>query len=73
MFAEELSLLRFADGAWQDCTLLPARPVEADVYQALVLSARVRLPGQERLPRRADRPFGRRGSSALTLAIAVMP
>ena len=69
MFAEELSLLRFADGAWQDCTLPPARPVEADVYQALVLGVRDYL-GKNGFP---GALIGLSGGvdSALTLAIAV--
>ena len=69
MFAEELSLLRFADGAWQDCTLPPARPVEADVYQALVLGVRDYL-GKNGFP---GALIGLSGGvdSALTLAIVV--
>ena len=34
-FAEELAVLRFADGAWLDRGVPAARPVEADVYDAL--------------------------------------
>ena len=37
MFAEALSLLHFADGCWQERSVPAERPVEADVYQALVL------------------------------------
>ena len=60
-------MLRFADGAWLDRSV-PARPVEADVYDALVLACAT--TGQERLPRRL---IGLSGGvdSALTLAIAV--
>lgn len=40
MFAEELSILHFADGVWQERALPTARPEEADVYDALVLGVR---------------------------------
>ncbi|MBN9695012.1 MAG: NAD+ synthase [Zoogloea sp.] len=69
VFAEELALLRFADGAWQDRQLPPARPVEADVYDALVLGVRDYL-GKNGFP---GALIGLSGGvdSALTLAIAV--
>ncbi len=69
VFAEELALLRFADGAWQDRQLPAARPVEADVYDALVLGVRDYL-GKNGFP---GALIGLSGGvdSALTLAIAV--
>ncbi len=69
VFAEELALLRFADGAWQDRQLPTARPVEADVYDALVLGVRDYL-GKNGFP---GALIGLSGGvdSALTLAIAV--
>ncbi|WP_374243641.1 NAD+ synthase [Zoogloea sp.] len=69
MFAEALSLLHFADGRWQERKVPEARPVEADVYQALVLGVRDYL-GKNGFP---GALIGLSGGvdSALTLAIAV--
>ena len=69
MFAEELSLLHFADGRWQERSVPAERPVEADVYQALVLGVRDYL-GKNGFP---GALIGLSGGvdSALTLAIAV--
>ena len=69
VFAEELALLRFAEGAWQDRQLPAVRPVEADVYDALVLGVRDYL-GKNGFP---GALIGLSGGvdSALTLAIAV--
>jgi NAD+ synthetase len=69
VFAEELSTLRFANGAWQDRGSAPLRPVEADVYDALVLGVRDYL-GKNGFP---GALIGLSGGvdSALTLAIAV--
>ncbi|KAB2968555.1 glutamine-dependent NAD(+) synthetase [Zoogloea sp.] len=69
VFAEELALLRFAEGAWQDRQLPEPRPVEADVYEALVLGVRDYL-GKNGFP---GALIGLSGGvdSALTLAIAV--
>lgn len=69
VFAEELALLRFAEGAWQDRQLPESRPVEADVYEALVLGVRDYL-GKNGFP---GALIGLSGGvdSALTLAIAV--
>ena len=68
-FAEELAVLRFADGAWLDRGVPAARPVEADVYDALVLGVRDYL-GKNGFP---GAIIGLSGGvdSALTLAIAV--
>ena len=69
MFAEELSILHFADGVWQERALPTARPEEADVYDALVLGVRDYL-GKNGFP---GALIGLSGGvdSALTLAIAV--
>lgn len=69
VFAEEVSTLHFVDGAWQDRAILPVRPVEADVYDALVLGVRDYL-GKNGFP---GALIGLSGGvdSALTLAIAV--
>ncbi|NML25938.1 NAD+ synthase [Zoogloea dura] len=69
VFAEELAMLRFAEGAWQDRQLPESRPVEADVYEALVLGVRDYL-GKNGFP---GALIGLSGGvdSALTLAIAV--
>ena len=69
MFVEELSILHFADGLWQERGLPAARPVEADVYEALVLGVRDYL-GKNGFP---GALIGLSGGvdSALTLAIAV--
>lgn len=69
MFAEALSLLHFADGRWQERSVPAERPVEADVYQALVLGVRDYL-GKNGFP---GALIGLSGGvdSALTLAIAV--
>ncbi len=69
MFAEGLSLLHFADGRWQERSVPAERPVEADVYQALVLGVRDYL-GKNGFP---GALIGLSGGvdSALTLAIAV--
>ena len=69
VFAEELCTLRFVDGAWQDRASAPLRPVEADVYDALVLGVRDYL-GKNGFP---GALIGLSGGvdSALTLAIAV--
>ncbi|MBS0353239.1 MAG: NAD+ synthase [Proteobacteria bacterium] len=69
VFAEELHLLQFADGAWQGGGVPAARPVEADVYEALVLGVRDYL-GKNGFP---GAIIGLSGGvdSALTLAIAV--
>ncbi|MDD3355109.1 NAD+ synthase [Zoogloea sp.] len=68
-FTEELSVLRFDDGAWRDQGVPDARPVEADVYDALVLGVRDYL-GKNGFP---GALIGLSGGvdSALTLAIAV--
>ena len=68
-FAEELAVLRFADGAWLDRGVPAARSVEADVYDALVLGVRDYL-GKNGFP---GALIGLSGGvdSALTLAIAV--
>ena len=69
VFAEELHLLQFADGAWQGGCVPAVRPVEADVYEALVLGVRDYL-GKNGFP---GAIIGLSGGvdSALTLAIAV--
>lgn len=69
VFAEELHLLQFADGAWQGGGVPTVRPVEADVYEALVLGVRDYL-GKNGFP---GAIIGLSGGvdSALTLAIAV--
>lgn len=69
VFAEELHLLQFADGAWQGGGVPAVRPVEADVYEALVLGVRDYL-GKNGFP---GAIIGLSGGvdSALTLAIAV--
>ncbi|MBS0368725.1 MAG: NAD+ synthase [Proteobacteria bacterium] len=69
VFAEELHLLPFADGAWQGGSVPAVRPVEADVYEALVLGVRDYL-GKNGFP---GAIIGLSGGvdSALTLAIAV--
>ncbi|MCK6394462.1 NAD+ synthase [Zoogloea sp.] len=68
-FREELTLLQFADGAWRDQGVPDVRPVEADVYDALVLGVRDYL-GKNGFP---GALIGLSGGvdSALTLAIAV--
>jgi len=68
-FAEELAILHFADGRWQERRVPAARPIEADVYDALVLGVRDYL-GKNGFP---GALIGLSGGvdSALTLAIAV--
>ncbi len=68
-FAEELAILHFADGLWQERGVPAPRPVEADVYEALVLGVRDYL-GKNGFP---GALIGLSGGvdSALTLAIAV--
>ncbi|MGL4409948.1 MAG: NAD+ synthase [Zoogloea sp.] len=68
-FVEQLQILRFADGAWLDRSLPADRPLEADVYEALVLGVRDYL-GKNGFP---GALIGLSGGvdSALTLAIAV--
>ena len=68
-FVDELTVLSFADGAWRDQGVPDVRPVEADVYDALVLGVRDYL-GKNGFP---GALIGLSGGvdSALTLAIAV--
>jgi len=68
-FVDELTLLQFSDGVWRDQGVPDMRPVEADVYDALVLGVRDYL-GKNGFP---GALIGLSGGvdSALTLAIAV--
>ena len=68
-FVDELTVLSFADGAWRDQGVPDVRPVEADVYDALVLGVRDYV-GKNGFP---GALIGLSGGvdSALTLAIAV--
>ena len=68
-FVDELTVLSFADGAWRDQGVPDVRPVEADVYDALMLGVRDYL-GKNGFP---GALIGLSGGvdSALTLAIAV--
>ncbi|HMW50648.1 MAG TPA: NAD+ synthase [Rhodocyclaceae bacterium] len=69
VFAEDLTLLTFAGGAWEEQTIPAPRPLEADVYDALVLGVRDYL-GKNGFP---GAIIGLSGGvdSALTLAVAV--
>ncbi|HRH72318.1 MAG TPA: NAD+ synthase [Zoogloea sp.] len=68
-FVDELTLVQFSDGVWRDQGVPDMRPVEADVYDALVLGVRDYL-GKNGFP---GALIGLSGGvdSALTLAIAV--
>ena len=68
-FVDELTLLQFSDGVWRDQGVPDMRPVEADVYDALVLGVRDYL-SKNGFP---GALIGLSGGvdSALTLAIAV--
>ena len=69
VFAEDLTLLTFVDGAWEEQTIPAPRPLEADVYEALVMGVRDYL-GKNGFP---GAIIGLSGGvdSALTLAVAV--